>query len=346
MGGKKMTDRRRAFTLIFAAVCVYWMAVSGSFERAAEAAAERAEDSRMESVTVLTSEEETPPVPQTPLPEPTPVPEDACEPIYYVEEVNVTARPISGEVEETTITGGLSMKNETAYTVDIADAISHGTSVRLPAEGPQVIIIHTHSSEAYTQAWLDRYQESDNCRTEDKLYNIIRIGDELTAIFEQEGISVIHDREIYDYPSYTGSYSRSGAAVEAYLAQYPDIEVVIDVHRDALGSGDVVYKTMAEENGVVASQVMMLAGTDESGLDHPNWRENLSLVLYLQNAVNSAYPTLMRPVTLVPQRYNQNLAPGMFILEVGCSGNTLQEALAGVRLYAKAAAGALLQLAE
>ena len=174
----------------------------------------------------------------------------------------------------------------------------------------------------------------------------MRIGDELTAIFEAEGISVIHDREIYDYPSYTGSYGRSGAAVEAYLAQYPDIEVVIDVHRDALGTGEVVYKTMAEENGVVASQVMMLAGTDESGLDHPNWRENLSLVLYLQNAVNSAYPTLMRPVTLVPQRYNQNLAPGMFILEVGCSGNTLQEALAGVRLYAKAAAPALLKLGE
>ena len=339
-----MTDGRKVFTLIFAAVCVYGMAVSGGFERAAEAAAERVEAVRMESV-VISESAGADTKPAEPSPEPTATSEDASEPIYYAEEVNVTARPIEGDVEETTITGGLSMKNETAYRVDIADMIARGTGVRLPEDGPQVLIIHTHSSEAYTQAGLDRYEESDTCRTEDKLCNIIRIGDELTAIFEEEGLSVIHDREIYDYPSYTGSYSRSGAAVEAYLAQYPDIEVVIDVHRDALGTGDVVYKTMAEENGVVASQVMMLAGTDESGLDHPNWRENLSLVLYLQNAVNSVYPTLMRPVTLVPQRYNQNLAPGMFILEVGCSGNTLQEALAGVRLYAKAAAPALLKLA-
>ncbi len=338
-----MADGKRVFTLIFAAACVYRAAVSGGIEDAASAAAERLDETRMAGIVTEEVPAQTQALQET-AEQPAPLPEDISEPVYYAESVNVTARPISGEVEETTITGGLSMKNETAYNIDIASVIADGTSVTLPADGPQVLVIHTHSSEAYTQAGLDRYEESDTCRTEDKLYNIVRIGDELAEIFEEAGLAVIHDREIYDYPSYTGSYGRSGAAVEAYLAQYPDIEVVIDVHRDALGTGDVVYKTMAEENGVVASQVMMLAGTDESGLDHPDWRNNLSLVLYLQNAVNSEYPTLMRPVTLVPQRYNQNLAPGMFILEVGCSGNTLQEALAGVRLYAKAAAPALLKL--
>ena len=77
---------------------------------------------------------------------------------------------------------------------------------------------------------MDQYEASDSYRTEDLNYNVVRVGDELTAAFEKQGLSVLHDREIYDYPSYTGSYNRSGAAIEAYLAQYPDIAIVIDLH--------------------------------------------------------------------------------------------------------------------
>ena len=218
--------------------------------------------------------------------------------------------------------------------------------MRLPNGEPQILIVHTHSSEAYTPAGLDRYEASDTNRTEDKEYNIVRVGDELTALLQQAGLNVIHDREIYDYPSYTGSYERSGAAVQSYLEQYPSIAIVIDMHRDALGANGVVYKTMAEESGVCASQVMLLVGTDDSGLYHPNWRSNLSLALYLQNAVSAVHPTLMRPVALVQQRYNQHLTGGSLILEVGSSGNTLQEALAAIRLFADAAAPALLALVE
>lgn len=245
-----------------------------------------------------------------------------------------------------TIGSTVMLRNETSYPVD-ADAVAQGgTSVRLASDGPQILIIHTHSSEAYTPAGLDRYEPSDNTRTEDAAYNIIRVGDELTRLLEQAGLKVIHDRGVYDYPSYTGSYGRSGAAVEQYLRDYPGISVVLDVHRDALGTDGVIYKTVAEENGTCASQAMLLVGTDESGLEHPRWRENLSLALYLQRAIFRTYPTLMRPVALVPQRYNQQLCPGMLILEVGSSGNTLQEALAAIRLFASAAAPALLALRE
>ncbi len=250
------------------------------------------------------------------------------------------------KILETNIEGGLSIKNATSYDVDAAALLSQGPAVRLPKEGPQILIIHTHGSEAYTQAGLDHYEANDDHRTEDKEFNIIRIGDELTSIFEQAGLRVIHDREIYDYPSYTGSYNRSGAAVEAYLQQYPDIAVVLDVHRDALGANGVVYKTMAEEEGVCASQVMLLSGSDDSGLNHPHWRDNLALALYLQNAVSAKHPSLMRPVSLVRERYNQQLTRGSLIIEVGSSGNTLQEALAAIRLFGEAAAQALTELSE
>ena len=249
-------------------------------------------------------------------------------------------------VLETTIEGGMRVKNETAYWVDAAALLKDGPPFMLPADEPQILIIHTHASEAYTQAGMDRYTSSDSNRTEDTQFNVVRIGDELTELLTEAGLVVIHDRGIYDYPSYTGSYTRAAAAVGQYLESFPGIRVVLDIHRDALGSNGVVYKTMAEEEGTVASQIMLLVGTDESGLEHPDWRTNLAFALYLQNAVVSAFPTLMRPVALVPQRYNQQLAPGSLILEVGSSGNTLREALAAIRLFARAVAPALTDLVE
>lgn len=252
----------------------------------------------------------------------------------------------SANIKETTIQGGMSIKNETDYEINVTEFLSIGPQISLPADGPQILIIHTHGSEAYTPAGLDRYEESDNRRTEDKEYNVIRIGDELTKLLESHGLNVLHDREIHDYPSYTGSYTRSGQAVENYLKENPNIAVVIDLHRDALDSNGIIYKTMAEESGVCASQVMLLTGSNASGLQHDNWQKNLGLALYLQQAVNNVHPTLMRPVSLVKERYNMHLTNGSLILEVGSSGNTLQEALAAIRLFADAAGPALCKLIE
>lgn len=240
------------------------------------------------------------------------------------------------EILPTTIAGGLTIRNSTGYEPDLAWLLTEGTKLTLPAEGVQVLIVHTHGSEAYTPDGDDQYTMSDAYRTEDKRYNVIRVGDALAKSLEAYGLTVVHDREIYDYPSYTGSYARSGEAVQAHLTAHPETAIVIDLHRDALGTEDVVYKTVAAVDGEASSQLMMLIGTGESGLEHPNWQENLKLALTLQAAVNARYPTLARPISLVKERYNQHLTSGSLILEVGSNGNTLQEALTAVRLYADA----------
>ena len=321
----------------------------GFYEKAETDWQERMDAGRMTNVLLL---EETLPSP-LPVPGSTEQPEEAA-PVMLPEEPEITPEILVSvlqseteqEILETTIPGSQLLKNETAYDIDPAAILAEGPELRLPAEGPQILIMHTHGSEAYTPAGLDRYDASDSNRTQDPRYSVIRVGDELAEHLEAQGLRVLHDREIYDYPSYTGSYNRSGEAVERYLERYPEIAVVIDLHRDALGDDGVVYKTMAEEEGTVASQVMLLVGSDESGLEHPNWRSNLSLALYLQQAATAAHPTLMRPVSLVPQRYNQQLTSGSLILEVGSSGNTLQEALSAIRLFADAVGPALLALAD
>lgn len=254
--------------------------------------------------------------------------------------------PVMPTIIPTTISGGLSIKNTSGYDIDIDSVLSAGCPIRLETGKPQILIIHTHSSEAYSPAGLDKYDDLGTNRTLDQNLNVIRIGKELAKIFEDCGLNVIHDTQVFDYPSYTGSYNRSCEAVEKYLADYPSIKIVIDLHRDALCSDTVTYKTTATEQGVCASQVMLFVGSDSSGLEHPNWRQNLSLALYLQNAVCQSYPSLMRPITLTKYRYNQHLSPGSMIIEVGSNGNTLQEALAAIRLFGNAAGPAIAALVE
>jgi len=320
---------------LLAAAGIYLLTAGGARDSLRTCLTDRPPEERMKNVTVpvFAAADARVPVLQTlrapSLPEQSPPP---------------TAEPAAETVLETTIEGGLRIKNETGYWVDAARILADGPGLTLPADEPQILIIHTHASEAYTQAGMDRYAASDANRTEDTQFNVVRIGDELTEILTEAGLNVIHDRGIYDYPSYTGSYLRAEAAISQYLESCPGIRVVLDIHRDALGSGDVVYKTMAEEEGTVASQIMLLVGTDESGLEHPYWRGNLAFALYLQNAAHSAFPTLMRPVSLVSQRYNQQLTPGSLIVEVGSSGNTLREALAAIRLFGRAIAPALSDL--
>ena len=212
-------------------------------------------------------------------------------------------------------------------------------------EGPQILIVHTHGSEAYSQTDGLTYQESDSYRTTDCSRNMVRVGEEMAQIFRENGFEVIHDTNLYDYPAYNGAYDRSGAAVKDWLAKYPTIKIILDVHRDALvGTDGSIYKLVSEENGEKVAQVMLVVGTDGSGASHPYWIDNLALAVRYQQELISDYVSLARPIVLRNSRYNQNLSTGSLLVEVGGHGNTLTEALAGARLFAQSVSQVLLGL--
>ena len=263
---------------------------------------------------------------------------------------DIVERTLVPTTTEGYVTGaGLYLYNRTDLPVDLLGVLKQSLSFTLaPApDGPQILIIHIHATEAYTQDGTDIYTPSDNnTRTLDEAHNMIRVGDEMERVFTEMGLSVLHDRSVYDYPQYNGSYSRSGPAVQNYLAQYPTIRLVLDVHRDALvGSDGTVYKAVTTVDGVKTAQVMLVVGSSAGGGEHPNWMQNLALAARLQKSLDTLYPTLARPMTLRQSVYNQNLSPGSLLVEVGSHGNTLQEALAGARLFARAAGSVFLSLA-
>ena len=266
----------------------------------------------------------TPTLEPTPTPTPTPTPAPTPEIVPFTDD------------------NGMELRNGTDREVDIAMLMGEPLTQRLSAAGPQILIIHTHGTEAYLPAAGEEYTPSDPYRTTDPERSVIRVGDALCSALEEYGLRVLHDRTLYDYPSYAGSYERAAASIEAYLAEYPDIALVLDVHRDAIGDESTVYKTCAAGSGT--AQVMLVCGTDEY-LEHPLWRENLKLALAMQAAAMSANGALMRPIHLAPERYNQQYTTGSLIIEVGTNGNTLSEALAAAELFGRAAGEMLASLA-
>ena len=261
-------------------------------------------------------------------------------------EISTDSSISNANIKETTFQSdsNLAIDNHTSYSLHPESLLNEGLTQTLSPDGPQILIIHTHGSEAYTPDGTDIYVSSDNYRTVDTNYNVIRLGDILTEIWDSYGLNVIHDRQLHDYPNYTGSYTRTAETIQSYLDQYPSISIVIDLHRDALGDESLMYKTAAEIEGYDAAQVMIIAGTGELGLYHPYWKENLKLALGLESAMNAMYPTLSRPVSVVSERYNQHLTTGSLIIEIGSCGNTLQEAISAVELFAESTAPLLLSL--
>lgn len=266
------------------------------------------------------------------LPEVTAAPEDI---------VGRTLLPTSGEGYDSA--QGVYIENRPGLDLDVAALAQAQLTLTLPEEGPQVLIVHTHGSEAYTPDGTDTYAATGECRTTDTSKSVVRVGDEIAKVLTEMGLTVVHDTALYDYPEYNGAYDRSLAAVENWLAQYPTIQVVLDVHRDALiGSDGTVYKPITTINGEKCAQVMLVMGSNAL-YDHPGWLENLALAVQVQKEMNTLWPTLARPIGLRENRYNQQTAPGAMLVEVGSHGNTLQEALSAARMFARALGAVLLE---
>ena len=122
------------------------------------------------------------------------------------------------------------------------------------------------------------------------------------------------------------------------MEKYPTIRMVLDVHRDALvGEDGTIYKPVVQVDGTKTAQVMLLVGTDDGGAVFPDWTEHLALAMEIQAQMNSLWPGLARPITLRTARFNQQLTKGSLLVEVGSHGNTLEEAVNGARLFARAA---------
>lgn len=259
------------------------------------------------------------------IPAPTPSPKTN-------EKIESILIPETPKTEERTITVVEEIKNQTGKTPDTNNLINQPLYFEKENSEPEVLIIHTHTTESYF--------ETDRNLDENK--NMIAVGKVIKDKLVKSGVKVIHDATVHDYPSYNSSYTRSAATTKKHIETNPNIKIVLDIHRDAVATDNGGKLSLVTNiNGEKTAQLMFVVGTDEQ-LSHENWQENLKLALKLQHKANELYPTLMRPINLREQRFNQQLSSGSIIIEVGSNGNTLEEAKRGAELIADVISAVLL----
>ncbi len=245
-----------------------------------------------------------------------------------------------GSGEKFIACGAGSIKNNTRVpAAEVAAEIENPLpfAVEWNSPEPQVLIMHTHATEDYRLAAGLWFTPGDGSRSTDRNLNMCAVGRVMADTLNAAGLNTLHDETLNDYPSYTGSYANSRAVVQQYLAQYPSIKVVLDVHRDAIetesGSRMAPVCTV---NGRQAAQVMIICGSDNgTTVNLPNWRQNLRFAAAWERAMEGRYPGFTRSVLLGYRFYNQDLTTGSLLIEIGGHGNNLNEALYAGQLAAE-----------
>jgi len=241
------------------------------------------------------------------------------------------------------------LRNYTALSFEDIEKVLEQTPL-LTLEGgeePEVLIIHTHATESYETRTGNSYDLRSEWRTREEDKNMCAIGQLMAEELEAAGIGVVHDTTQHDYPSYNGSYDRSRATVEKMMEQYPGIKVVLDIHRDAIQRDEsTIVAPVTTIDGKSCAQVMIIAGCDDGTMNMPNWRQNLRFGVEVVNRMEQDWPTLARPLFFAHRKYNQDMAPGALLVEVGSNANTFEEASYAARLTAKSLAGVLLEMEE
>ena len=237
------------------------------------------------------------------------------------------------------------VKNSSSIKLDIAAELDMPLGfIPERTSQPQVLIYHTHTSESYLRYDTGYFYESYYPRSSDKNENVCAVGEEITKQLNAAGIVTIHDTTVHDDPSYSGAYDRSMNTIMSYLERYPTIKVVIDIHRDGIGTDTQKSKPVFTVDGKKAAQVMILAGYNaDDSEEFRNWEDNLRFALKIQDAASKEYPEMMRPLYFNDFMYNMNANSGSLLIEVGSESNTVEEARLSGCLLGKILAQVLLQ---
>ena len=257
--------------------------------------------------------------------------------------------------------GELLLSNRTSFSPDLNTLLSaplpgalclsaDPAAVTASADGsaaplsPSVLILHTHATESYHTDGSDGFDPLEaETRSSDRTLNMVAVGDVLAEKLAESGIATVHCRELIDESSYNASYQNAAALIRDYLARFPSLCCIIDLHRDAITYSDgSAARPVTDIDGETAAQLMLLVGTDEQGAGDYDWETNLAFACRIQKKLNSFSPSLARPIELRGASYNEQYTPGSLLVEVGSWGNSLSEAKTSAALLGEAIAAVLL----
>lgn len=195
-----------------------------------------------------------------------------------------------------------------------------------------ILLYTTHTSESYANSEGYKFDYTSPRRTTDGQYNMLSIASTFASNLNNKGINTICSLTPHDYGEYNSAYSNSRRTVETLVYANPNASILIDVHRDAIEDLDFAPKT--ELRGYKVASLMLVMGIGYDDGYNPYYEQNLKLALEIQILANKIYPGLFRPMIIRNSIYNQDIKESSFLVEVGASGNTIEEAKLATRCLA------------
>ncbi len=198
-------------------------------------------------------------------------------------------------------------------------------------EDLRVFVYHSHTTEAYA----DSVATTSAWRSRDDSQNMIGVGDALCTALDSLSVTTSHDRSYHENPNYNYAYSHSMQSLQAEFDAYPKTDLFIDVHRDAWIEGSSRARAV-QVDGHACAQVQFVIGRGTEDSPNPHWRENAALAEAITDELERIAPGITIPVRYVNSRYNQQVAPGCILVEIGHNENTLAEAHLAAKYLAQA----------
>lgn len=232
------------------------------------------------------------------------------------------------------MSGSIKVTNETNYKIDVDELVNEPLKKKFD-ENSEVLIYHTHTNESYISNLSELNNKSIPPRSNNEDVNVVRVGQELSSALKRLDIRTIHDKRYHNVPSDRGAYARSLDTVTKYIKKDNNISITLDIHRDGISDSSKL-RVVDRVDGVDVAKIMIVVGTNKTGLSHDNWRENLKFALKLQKKLIEYNPNIVKPVFISKNRYNQHLTNCSLLIEVGGDGNLIDESIQSAKYIARA----------
>ncbi len=254
------------------------------------------------------------------------VKDDAIAVFSNKREINVSTTD-SPDIERVTLDTMKILNYSTMKNIDYKGL--YNKNITLTKMSDKILLYNTHTSESYANSEKYKFDYTGTYRTTNANYNMISVAKELEKNLKDMNINVIQNTTPHDYGTYTSAYARSKITVKDEITKNGNFGISIDVHRDA--SGNLDFAPKADIRGVTVAQCMFVVGVGTDKSRNSYYSDNLSLAIQLQLLADKIYPGLFRPMIIRNSVYNQDLNKYSLLIEVGATGNTLDEAYFATR---------------
>lgn len=183
---------------------------------------------------------------------------------------------------------------------------------------PIIYLYNTHQTEKYKPSINNDYKVKPTVYEASMILKEILNTKNIKTIIEEGSIPDLLNANGWDY-SY--SYQASRYYIKETIKKYPNLKLIIDIHRDSVNHK---ASTIKLNNKNYAKVLFVL------GLKNQNNQKNLEKMNNLNQLINKNYPGLSRGIIkkegkYVNGIYNQDIKDNIILLELGGDENNLEE---------------------